>query len=277
MATELARVFMARHPAEVARVLAASERPALAAFAATVPVPILAPLLPLLPADVAAACVAGLDEAAAAGLLAELRGWDAALLLANLDPARRRVLAARLPARLAPFVELRNRFPAGTVGTLMEPAVATLPARIEIGRAREILRESASRVLPVVYLLDERRRPAAVLRLADLACAASGDGLYEYTRAPAPPLHARAMLAAVQDDPGWAQLDFLAVVDADGSFLGVLSRLDLYRWQEARAEPRAGPSELAATLIILAELMWTPGARLLADAASAPPERKTDD
>ncbi|MCC7410780.1 MAG: hypothetical protein IT495_03990 [Gammaproteobacteria bacterium] len=269
MAHELALAYLRRFPTEAAWILNATAAPALAQFARALPAGMLQEVLPLLAPHAAATCLGAWPVDAAVQLLVDLDPVTAARVAAALPREQRVALRARLPIPLGQLVDARLSHLRGSVGACMEPAVALLSAEPTVAAARRTLAGATGRVFPTVFVLDPDRRPLAAVSLVRVALEREDAALADlYERVPRP-LHARAMLAAERDNPGWAQYDHLPVVDADGVFVGVLARVDLYRSLEAESASQQPSADLSEALLTLAEILWAPGARLIADAAAS--------
>jgi magnesium transporter len=250
----IARALAEGHPGDAARVLERFEPARSAALLEQwVPRPAAAVLEQMMP-ELAAASLSRLPPAAARELLAQLH-LDSVVGLLRRTPegTREAVLADMEEERREPLRRLLAH-PEGTAGGLMDPLVLALPDDLEVPAALQRVRQSHTRALAYVYVVDRRGRLAGALGLGDLMVASEGARLSELMRTPVMRLHADDDPRAILAHPGWSEFHALPVVDEEGRFLGAV-RYETLRRLEAEGT-RQGGERAVSVAVSLGELYW---------------------
>lgn len=246
----MALAHLEQHPEEAARIL---ERFAPDNMAA---------VLNEAPAAATAAVLACLAPAFASTCLGELRP-DARLRVMEVLPVPAAAAALRLlPAAVQEEVvgtisevfrkplERALRRPPDSAAALADPLVPTLHVDLSVAEAAGRLRQDGGEVPSRIFVLNRSQRVVGTATPAMLL-AAAGDA-----EVGSLPLERAPLLAAWTNVPAVLQADGLgagahAVVDATGTFLGVLA---------AKAVPHAlqrkVPRSMTETLASLSELYW---------------------
>ncbi|MCP5141192.1 MAG: hypothetical protein H6980_02425 [Gammaproteobacteria bacterium] len=194
----------------------------------------------------------------------------------------KRLLEA-LPRRRAVAVRRFLGHPTGSVGRHMQGRALTLPDRMDVSEARAQLRLAGPAPGEVAFLLDAQRRVSGYVRLAELAGAEPETPLVALSRALPARLKTGQTLHAVRELPAWRELSQLPVLTPQGRFAGVLSQAALLGPLLADREGEAGmeagaradtAGELLRGLLLIAETVWIPLARLFA--AAAGDQRRAD-
>lgn len=224
---------------------------ALAALPATAGAALLQAMTPHAAAD----CLAHLPPTAAAALVSQLRTELATPLLLRLGTASRAALLKALPTKAATALRLALRFPAGSVGTLIDPDVVTVRAEMRIGEAVEIARRAPASLRTYLYVLDETQRLAGVVdvRQCVLQDAERPLGVIEQEEPIA--LRARTGLRQASLAEAWERFNVLPVTDHRGVFLGVVRRKSLFREISEQRSP-ASHEDLGGLALDLVELFW---------------------
>ena len=270
MAFETATLrFVQAHPADAARVLEPLDPQILGEVARALLPDVCARVLSHMTPDALAACLRtlGLD---AAPILAQLPIAVAAPALRAQEPALSRELLQALPKTVSVPLGFALRYPAGTVGALLDPHAATVQRDMSVRETVQIARRAPQLLRRYVYVLDDRQQLVGVLDVCECLLAARSASVHTLMRPDPLFVRARASLAEAAADRAWLQLDVLPVVGRARSFLGVLRRrvLDAARAQEAAAG--AGEAEVGGVVVDLANLYWQASTALLLGA----PERR---
>ncbi|GLR64831.1 magnesium transporter [Marinospirillum insulare] len=106
-------------------------------------------------------------------LLEELPSDSAADLFNYLSPDQQADLLKDLPARNRATIQHLSSYPSGTAGALMTSEISLLPTGINVQRALEILRRTAtgSETIYHTYIVDPRHRLVGVVSLRELILA----------------------------------------------------------------------------------------------------------
>jgi magnesium transporter len=237
-------------------------------------------LLEEIPGHSAAAVVARMGSAVSTQLLSRMRLADAggmlavmplkiaANLLRRTEGSKREALLAALPEKRGRSLRLLLAYPAGTVGSAMDPLAPVLIHDAAVGEALDRLRREPESLYYYVYVVDREHRLVGVLDLRELMAAPPESLLAEVMQKNLAILRPRAELAAVTRHPAWAEYDALPVVDDQGIFLGMI-RHRFIREVASEADRRESLAAEWDTLLGLAELYWV-GMRELTELMAMP-------
>jgi magnesium transporter len=129
----------------------------------------LATQLKALPSDEAAAVIERMPPAQAVDALLAINPALAQAILDGMDKGTRRLLAATAPAPVAEQWKRNTRYPAGTIGHLMEPVLSTATPAMSVDEAIEALRPVVhSAFITYVYVVDEAGRLVGLVTMRDL-------------------------------------------------------------------------------------------------------------
>lgn len=215
----------------------------------------------------AAACLARLEPERAATVVARL-GIDAAVALVRRLPpdAAERVLAA-VPPHTQDELRRVLRFPDGTAGALMDPAVLALPDDITAANARLRLRRASRDLLYYLYVVDREQRLIGVMDIPELMRAHSRDPVRMVMHADVQRIAAWTPTGAVHRHSGWQSFHAMPVVDERDRLIGAIRYHTLRRIELDAAGDRAG-QPAAQTAAALGELFRV-GVAGLVDAVAA--------
>ncbi len=258
----LAETCIARHPAEAASVLELASPAAAADVIGPLPAAAASGVLAAMSPRPAAEVLNALSPADSAQLLDGLGVERAAVLLRLLDPSVRDRIIGGLPTRMSMPLRLVLRFPAGSVGTLIDPNVATVHAETSIGEAGELSRRNPKLLRKYLYVLDHQQHLIGVADSRDLLLLDSKLPIRKCAREKPQSLRARTSLREANMAPGWERYQLLPVIDVKGVFLGVLRRSRLLEALAEEAKPKTGEG-LADLALELADLYWRTAAELL--------------
>lgn len=256
MAFETATLrFVLAHPAEAARVLEPLDAATLAEVARALPPEASAGVLRHMTPDALAGCLRVLGSDAAP-IVAQLPIAVAAPALRALEPHLSRELLQALPRTVSLPLGLALRFPAGTVGALLDPQAATVQRDMTVRETVQIARRAPQLLRRYVYVLDDRQQLVGVLDVRECLLAPRSALVHTLMRPDPLFVRARVSLADAAADPAWLQLDVLPVVGRARTFLGVLRRrvLDAARAQDIAGG--AGEAAVGGVVVDLANLYW---------------------
>ena len=225
----IASRFVEEFPADAARILEHADPDSVGEALADMPAASGAALLQAMTPHGAADWLSRLPPGEAAALVSRLRTALATPLLLRLDAATRTALLKALPAKAAAPLRLALRFPAGSVGSLLDPDVVTVRADTHIGEAVEIARRAPASLRKYLYVLDETQRLVGVVDVRQCVLQDAGRliGAVELLKSPLPFGRARGC-ARLSLAEGWDRFDVLPVTDHRGVFLGVVRRKSLF-------------------------------------------------
>ena len=173
----------------------------------------------------------------------------------RLDAATRTVLLNALPARAATPLRLALRFPAGSVGSLLDPDVVTVRAETRIAEAVEIARRFPASLRTYLFVLDETRRLVGAVDMRECVFQDAGRLIGSIEQRELPALRARTSLRQASLAEAWELFDTLPVTDHRGVFLGVVRRTSLFGAISGRGN-LAKKQALGELAFDLAELFW---------------------
>jgi magnesium transporter len=248
----LALAFLEEHPHEAALALDRLPAAQAAALLRAAPAPHAAAAVREMTPRHACESLSALGPAAAAAIVGELPSTEAANLLRRMPPAAGDPLVAALPVRQREPVARALRYPEGTAGALMDPAIFELPEDVTVAEARDRLREAARDLLYYVYVVDREHRLVGVLDIPELMVARARDELRVVMHSRVDSLLAWEPVAAVRAHPGWRRYHAMPVVDEERRLLGAI-RYQTFRRLEQDAVG-AGPQPAALTALALGEL-----------------------
>ena len=251
----IASRFVETHPADAARILEREDPGIVGELLGDLPAAAAAPLLQAMAPHAATDALARLPPEAAAALISHLRTEWATPLMLRLDTAARTALLKAMPAKTATALRLALRFPAGSVGSLIEPDVVTVRANTHIGEAVEIARRAPISLRKYLYVLDENHRLVGVVDARQCVLQDAGRVVGSVDQEEPISLRARTGLRQASLAEAWERFDVLPVTDHRGVFLGVIRRRTLFGAIQGRGRP-AQNQALGNLAFDLVELFW---------------------
>ena len=250
------------YPADAARVLELATPEVAGEVLATLPAAVAAQVLRTMSPHVGARGLAHLAPETAARLVRHLPIERAAALLVRFEPKERSALMKALPATVSVPLRMVLRFPAGSVGSLIDPNVVTVREETRVGEAAAIARRTPSLLRKYLYVLDEEQRLIGVVDARQCLLRDPDLPISRFVRRDPVALRARSTLREAGAHPGWERFSVMPVTDHRGAFLGVLRRTSLHRAsaEHTTVEPKARLGELA---IDLADMYWQTAAGAL--------------
>ena len=165
-------------------------------------------------------------------------------------------------------MESALRYPRGSAGALLDPAVLTVAPDQTVATALGRVRRADSGVHYYLFVVDRRGMLAGVVSPRDLLAAPPDAPVGAIAQQAVATLPATADREAIVAHPSWQELHALPVVDAGGRFLGLV-RPETLRTLES--EESATPLGTAVTsgALDFGELTWTVGAAVIGELADA--------
>lgn len=263
----ISAAFLANHPAEAASFLEARPLPAVAAFLAACDPDDLAPVLAAMDPTLAAAVLGEVDVGVAAEFVEALPRDVASVLLRRVAPAGKGAILDRLPPRIAGRVRELLRYPPGSAGSLLDPAVLTMPPDLTVQEVLLRVRDAHVHVHCYLFVVERRGSLLGVLTLRELISAAPDALVGAVAHTSVATLPATADRDAIVAHPAWDDLHAVPVVDDGGRLLGILRHETLRRLEhEGHNKPRTRAA--AEVALDFGEIAWTTGATLLHDLAT---------
>ncbi len=270
----LVQGLMTTHPVTAAAALGELEAQALAELMGSVPPQTASDVLQHMAPHKVTGCLEELPTAKAVALLASLPTAVAAPLLERMDEQMRQQLMHALPLAAYTSLRLVQRFPAGSVGSVMDARALTLPEDMRVEDALRRIRQVPQTVLHLLFVLDAAHRLKGRIAVHDLVTARRKAKLGSLMQTEFTAFQAATRLSEIEQHPVWTSDTLAAVVDRKGTFLGVLDQERMVSALQSIADEGQAPG-LAATLLALADLLWSAlGVLLLPDPARAPVPRE---
>ncbi|SLN63247.1 magnesium transporter MgtE N-terminal domain-containing protein [Oceanibacterium hippocampi] len=275
----LAELFLERHLQDAAAVAEECDAEAIAAFAAELPEDRAVDLFSTLSAGVAAAAMEHVDDRLAVAFLGAMARRKAADILRRIAPERRASLLQGMSTATRLQLEVILLQPRHRVGAWMESHPMALPQTASVAVARRRLQRHPTTVSEI-YVVDAGQKLVGVVPLSRLLTAGD-EALLPAVAIPAKrTLRASASIESALEEPAWADLDTLPVVDRDGKLVGSVRHAAL---RVASEQPRAaGNDEDGGDYLLLANNVYVGLAAVLAASMAkaqveppSPPEEGT--
>ena len=196
-----------------------------------------------------------------------LAAHTAARLLRRMPPEARRAVLEKLPAIKTASLRRLLRYPEGTVGSLIDSSIPTLPNDVTVKEGRVILRNYLLDAIPRVYIVGRDQKFMGIITARELAAAPAQEHLRFMTNTGVPALSSHSRVSIITAHPAWREHDELPVIDSDGILLGALTHRRLRMLLLDPADYRSS-TELDA-MLGLSEVLWLGLYGILEGAASA--------
>ena len=259
--------FVEAYPDDAARVLEDAAPEVAGEVLGALPASVAATMLREMSPHAAAGGVARLAPDAAARIVRHLPVALASALVLRLDAEERGALMKALPAKVSVPLRMVLRFPAGSVGSIIDPRVVTVRPETRVGEATEVARRAPALLRRHLYVLDERQRLTGMVDARQCLLRDPSLPIGRLDREDPTALRARTSLREASRHPGWERFSVLPATDHRGVFLGVVRRASLRRAlaDGTAPEPEAG---LAGLALDLADLYWQAAAGFITGAAA---------
>ena len=260
--------FVEAYPDDAARVLEDAVPEVAGEVLGALPARVAAAVLREMNPHAAAGGLGHLAPDAAAGIARHLPVALAAALVLRLDTEVRAALMKALPANVSVPLRMVLRFPAGSVGSIIDPRVVTVRPETRVGEATEMARRAPALLRKYLYVLDEHQRLTGKVDARQCLLRDPELPIGRLDREEPMALRARTSLREASRHPGWERFSVLPATDHRGVFLGVVRRASLRRalTDGTTPEPEA---ELAGLALDLADLYWQTAADFITGAAVA--------
>lgn len=263
MNNSLSRYFLRQHPKDAARSLEKFDPVLLAEFLDQYPAAEVANVFRQMNTSTTSACLANLENDKSAAILELFSIERAALLLRRMSFKDR----SRIIRKLSPFtgnmIKLVMRYPAGTVGQVMNPNVFAVHKNRTVAEVIDSVKASYDKVRSKVYIVDNNQHLTGMVFIRDLLVEIPDTPVEKIMREPEITISARASLESIKDHPQWKDRDNLPVVDQSGKFIGILKRgvmLDALA-RERQRDNQA--DDIVGAALDVAELFWVACANII--------------
>ena len=263
----LASAFLELHPTRAAATLERMPAPRASAVLRFTPPGVAAGALRDMTVTDAADCLADLPPTDSAAIVAELAADDAAVIVRALRPEPRDALLAALDAKVRDPIRRVLRYPDGTAGAVMDPAIFQLPDDALVADARARLGRAARDLLYYLYVADREHRLVGVLDIPELMLARPRDQVSSAMHRNVECLSAWAPLALVREHQAWQLYHAMPVVDEAQRLVGAIRYQTLRRLEREASGRTPDPGRLTAGA--LAELFQLGTTGLVAGIAGA--------
>lgn len=260
--------FVEAYPDDAARVLEEATPEVTGEVLGALPASAAAAVLREMNPHAAAGGLPQLAPEAAAGIVRHLPVALAAALFLRLDEEERGALMKALPAKVSVPLRMVLRFPAGSVGSIIEPRVVTVRPDTRVGEATEVARRAPALLRRHLYVLDEQQRLTGMVDSRQCLVRDPELRIGRLDQEEPAALRARTSLREASRHPGWERFSVLPVIDHRGVFLGVVRRASLRRALADATTAREPEAELAGLALDLADLYWQTAAGLIAGATT---------
>ena len=259
--------FVEAYPADAAGVLEDAAPEVAGQVLGALPAPVAAAVLREMNPHAAADGLAHLAPDAAAGIVKHLPVALASALVLRLDAEVRAALMKALPANVSVPLRMVLRYPAGSVGSIIDPRVVTVRPETRVGEATEIARRAPALLRKYLYVLDERQRLTGMVDARQCLLRDPALPIDRLDREEPVALRARTSLREASRHPGWERFSVLPATDHRGVFLGVVRRASLRRALADGTAPEP-EAELAGLALDLADLYWQTAAGFITGATA---------
>ncbi len=247
--------FVKRHPLDAARILERQNPEDVSSFLTEAPPVPSARILEIMDTAIVHQCLDLMDEKSCAAIVAALPMHIAALYLRGMNKSGRESLLTRMPADLKDGLAKILRYPEGTIGSVMDSLVFTVPADLSVRDVLKRLRRQGRHLIDYVYVIDRQNVLVGFVSLRDLMLAGADSAVSSVKRSAQVQLQAGWSIGAARALPGLSELPALPVVDKNGIFLGALEQRTLQRLAVKKAQGQQGDAAWAAGAA-LGELFW---------------------
>ena len=249
--------YIKSHAREAAREIERLDDNKLSLFLLSLPCEDAASLIRYMMPTRAARSLETLDTGQAAEILRYLPPDTVSRLLRRVKKQTHNEIISSLPVNISTLLKLTLRYPHGMVGSLMDPNVLVIPADVSVKDALEYARQERNKLKSVIYIVNDLHKLLGHIDLGELVVEDGNTRISKLIKETEFRLSARSSLASIRDHPGWKQSETLPVVDHDGIFQGVLTRVSL---DGAFAETQGNiklDNEITNTVLALADIFWS--------------------
>ena len=232
----MAHTYLSRRPEQAAQLLEQLDPSEIAGVLQAIPAATAAAVIERLAPVAAGACVENLPEKLRSSVLGTIPVSIAAALLRRLPAAARTEALDELPPATRLRLERALSYPSESAGDLADPSALTLEADWTVDHALTNLRNGGRPVLSRLFVLDRAQRLLGSVSPGDLL-SARGDSLVGELKSLSPPAAVYAGVSSATLVVADRRADPVAVVDRQGTFLGVIDEDMLHRLAQRQTAP----------------------------------------
>lgn len=261
--------LLAAHPQNAARTLESFSPEELAQFLTEIPATVSAGVVRELSPALAAACLSYSNPEKVSDIVQNLDTDMAGMILRRLDKSKRHEVVNHLPASNWIGLRMVLRYPADTVGSVMDPNVLSVHKEMPVANIIKNMKLFKNQLLHAVYITDRSHTFAGALDVRDLFFANERQLAGELMHKVDNIVTARSTLHSTYHDDIWAGQSELPVVDHNRRFLGVLHQSSLNKALEHLVHHGNNENALAETALALSELIWNACAGIFSGAVDS--------
>jgi magnesium transporter len=255
--------FLQEHPKDAARTLEQFEPAQLASFMEQVPTRTAATVIKYLVPSVAADCLKNMEIGRSSKIVMQLGVERAALLLRRMKTGFQVEFIRAMTPVFANMTRLVLRYPAGTVGHVMNPYILTVHEDMTIEEVIKVIRNSEELSHNDIFITGDKQELAGIVNIRQLLTSDNKQSMKKIMRPPGRSIPARSALDSLREHSDWNLEENIPVVDHLGEFIGVLNRKTIHESLFGKASSEQ-EDDMSGTAIALAELFWDACANLLA-------------
>jgi magnesium transporter len=175
------------------------------------------------------------------------------VVIRNMPKDYQKLLLESIPQETSIFLNRALNYPAGTVGSIMDPFVYTLFEDISVADAMRFLKRQSDMNGNYTYILTRDHKLAGVISLSDLIRAKSNQLLGSIMNKMVVKILADVKHTLILSHSGWQEYHVLPVVDNNDNFQGILQYKILRHLEEGRVKSPV-PQNLIKASSALGEL-----------------------
>jgi len=173
--------------------------------------------------DYAGLCLAQMDQKKAKPVLEYMTNSGIARIMLTLERGIVGRLISLLTVKDKVSVQMMLKYPAHTVGTLMDTLHFYLTEDITVGAALRQMQKFRTPAGCEIFIVDRRQKLTGVTSAMTLLRAEHGLSLRQVIRGKPPAIFARSRIDRVVSHTAWQQYRVLPVIEHDGGLIGVIS------------------------------------------------------
>jgi len=173
--------------------------------------------------DYAGLCLAQMEPKKARPVLEFMTNSGIARIMLTLERNTVNRLIDLLTVKDKVSVQMMLKYPAHTVGTLMDTLHFYLSEDISVGAALRQMQKFRTAAGCEIFIVDRRQKLMGITSAMTLLRAEHGLSLRQVMRSKPPALFARSRVDRVVSHAAWQQYRILPVIEHDGGLIGVIS------------------------------------------------------
>ncbi len=272
---QLTREYLLTYPADAARILEQISPEHVTAFFSELSPQTGATVMAAMLPDKATGFIQTMTAEAAAKLLSELPVSFSVRVFRLLSAEKRDEVSAFLSDKTRKHIYRFLKYPAESVGALLDPVIDMLPENITVAAALRSIDRLKHPVCCEIYIIDEAQHLVGTIELGKLLKSNHQVRLRDIMTRKTRRVSAYASAKTLLDHQGWLTRRRLPVVDRDNTLLGVLEHS---RLQAAFADSGVDTesSDPVDNAMSIAGLYWLTMAQLMSSVFSiSRPEKES--